>query len=143
MTTWTDRYPLVIPALAVALLLAGCAHRPGAGSYADVSTTGISLAQGSAELNPIIGWNPNPLVTVVTALGVKQGAKYTLDSLGHSPCQSNRLVETAGWFGAGWNLPVLLASSAVAWPYTLVTGGIAAYSYYQITTCTEGQNNDS
>lgn len=131
------RLPIALLCLA---LLAGCAHKPGTGSIADAATTYAALADGGSELNPLIGWSGDPVVTVLTALAVKQGAKYGLEGLGYSHCRADRLVEIAGWFGAGWNVPMLIAKAAsatVAWPVTLATGGASAFAYYRYTAITQ------
>lgn len=120
----------LLAALAVLLLLAGCAHKPGTGSIADSATTYAILADGGAELNPIVGWSGDPALTALTALGVKQGGKYALGAMGVERCQAHRYVESAGWLGAGWNLALL---SGAGPPGAIAAGILAATTYYRMT----------
>ena len=120
----------LLVALLCLLLLSGCAHKPGSGSIADSATTYAVLADGGSELNPIIGWSGDPAITALTALGVKQGGKYGLTSLGVEHCQAHRYVETGGWLGAGWNLAIL---SGAGPPGAIAAGILTATTYYRIT----------
>lgn len=120
---------LLLPVLML-LLLAGCAHKPGAGSYADAASTYAALSSGSfTEANPIIATG-DPLTTALASLGVKQGAKYALTYAGVPHCDAHRGVETAGMGAAGWNIALLAGAGP---PGAIAAGLLAGYTYYRMT----------
>ncbi|WP_299311771.1 hypothetical protein [uncultured Halomonas sp.] len=116
--------------LLCALLLTGCAHRPGAGSVADSATTYVALSTGDfVEGNPLLG-GMSPAVTALSILAVQQAVKYALTSAGLEHCDAHRGVETAAAGAAGWNLAML---AGVGPPGALAAGLIASTVYYRIT----------
>lgn len=100
--------------LLAALLLAGCAHRPGLGSWLDAGTTYAALASGEfAEANPVLSWAPTPAATALASLAVKQAAKQSITWMGVSPSTAHHSIETAGSAAAGWNLALLAGAGTV------------------------------
>lgn len=118
--------PILI-ALALALLLAGCAHRPGLGSYADAATTYVVVASPNfVEANPLLSWG-TPVQVALASIALKQLAKEAVTAAGAPADLAHRSVETAGLGAAGWNLAHLLGAAS---PWALVTGLGAGLWYW-------------
>jgi len=123
--------------LLIALLLTGCAHRPGAGSLGDAVTTYAALSSsGFEEANPLLDVG-SPLGSAVGSIVLKQGLKYGLTGLGVPHCDAHRGVETAGMGATGWNL-AMMAGAGPPGRYSLANrlsdrGILAAKTDYQLT----------
>jgi len=116
--------------LLIALLLAGCAHRPGAGSLGDAVTTYAALSSsGFEEANPLLDVG-SPLGSAVGSIVLKQGLKYGLTGLGMPHCDAHRGVETAGMGATGWNLAMMAGAGP---PGALLAGLGAGILYYRLT----------
>jgi len=118
-----------VAALLIALLVAGCAHRPGAGSYLDGATTFAAIeAPGLEEANPLFDGLTGPQAFVAT-IAVKHGMKYALTPwMGERAAE--RSIETGGMTAGGWNLALLAGA-----PYGLAAaaGLVAGLVYWRKT----------
>lgn len=97
----------------VALLLTGCAHRPGIGSWLDAGTTYVALSNGFSEANPLLSWAPTPLATAVASIMLKQGAKMGFDYAGFDKPTVHHSIEAVSSGAAGWNLALLAGASTL------------------------------
>ena len=116
--------------LAAALTLAGCAHKPGLGSYADAGTTFLALNSGQfVEVNPLLSLGPSPAATALASIGIKHGAKHALSASGLTDLPTaHRAVEAGGMFGAGWNIASIIGVGGVA----PIVGGFGAALWYWV-----------
>jgi hypothetical protein len=100
--------------LIAALLLAGCAHRPGAGSWLDAGSTYAALSSGRfVEANPLLSWAPTPAATALASLVMKQGSKVALSAAGVPDTTAHRAIETGGAAAGGWNLALLAGAAGI------------------------------
>lgn len=117
-------------ALAATLALAGCAHKPGLGSWLDAGTTYAALSSGDfVEANPLLDWGPTPAATALASIGLKHGVKYALEhGLDIPRLTAHRAVETGGMLAAGWNLALLAGASGLV----PLVGGFGAALWYWV-----------
>jgi len=116
-------------ALAATLALAGCAHKPGLGSWLDAGTTYAALSTGDfIEANPLLDWGPTPAVTALASIGLKHGMKHALTAAGMPKHDTHRAVETGGMLAAGWNLALLAGASGLV----PLVGGFGAALWYWV-----------
>jgi len=113
---------LVVVAVCAAILLGGCAstdtgRKAELGGTADLGSTGLALANGANEANPL-GWG---------ALAVKQLLVKHGDAL---PCPERREWHRAGaavnWGFAGWNAGQLVAVTVGAGGIGVVAAGMVS-----------------
>lgn len=121
-------------ALITLILITGCAHKPGAGSYADAGSTYAGLSSGEfTEANPLIATG-DPLTTALISIGAKQALKYGLTEAGAPHCVAHRGVETTSMGAAGWNVALMAGAGP---PGAIVAATIAGIAYYRTTNCQE------
>lgn len=118
-----------VAALLIVLLAAGCAHRPGVGSYLDGATTLAAIESTRLEeANPLFSSLTGPQAFIAT-IAVKHGMKYAIAPLAGRHT-ADRAVEAGGVTAGGWNLALLVGA-----PYGLaaVAGLVAGVAYWRTT----------
>ena len=114
-------------ALTAVIALAGC-DTLKAPDYLDAATTAGVIAQGGAEMNPIIGFAGDSAAPLVS-LGGKYVIREHGDLIGLTPAQSDLTANAAGWLGGCNNLVHLVAN--VELTTSLTVGALcAAWSIY-------------
>ena len=121
-------------ALLTLLLITGCAHQPGAGSYADAGSTYAALSSsGFTEANPVIATG-DPLTTALVSIGAKQALKYGLTAAGTPGSAPQSGAEPTSKSAVGWNIALMAGAGP---PGAIVAAVIAGTAYYRITDCQE------
>jgi hypothetical protein len=94
------------------------------------STYHALTASNMVEANPALAWIGDPLLLAAGSIGLKHVSKHVVTGLGAPACQANRVVESAGWLGGGWNTALI---SGAATGGAALVGAAAAGSYIVLT----------
>lgn len=116
------------PVAILLLLVSGCAH---VGQTADVATTAAGVAQGAAEMNPMVAPMVGSPVGLLALLGLKLGATEWAQRQDVYTCAGMTLgLSDVGWAAAISNGLILAAATPWAFPIGMA-GGIGSHYLFK------------